>query len=254
MVPVTTQLIKKPLQQQAIKTYQIGTLSSTQKAIIFDSGTLISFSMNGLTDLIRKLRGIFKGRFLITSDVKKEIIDKPLTIKRFELEALKLQALLDEGVLEMPSSLGLNEQEISTRANEIMTFANKMFSSKGKEIHLLDIGECSSLAVSKMLTEKGIQNILAVDERTTRMLTENHEGLRNFLQKKLHTKIQINEANIKFFQGFKFLRSTELVYVAYKKGLVGLKGSNVLDALLYAMKFKGAAISEDEIEQIKTMG
>ncbi|PNX46130.1 MAG: hypothetical protein BV456_12670 [Thermoplasmata archaeon M8B2D] len=245
--------IAKPVQKQVQPVQQFKP-SSSGKAIIFDSGTLISFSMNGVTDLIRKLKGIFKGKFLITQDIKREVIDTPLKIKRFELEALKIKALLDEGIIEMPSSIGMNDSEISSKAQEIMNTANKMFASSNRDVHLLDVGECSCLALSKMLTEKGIQNVLAVDERTTRMLSENHEGLRNFLQKKLHTKIKINEESVKLFQGFRFLRSTELAYVAYKKGLVPLKNGNVLDALLYAMKFKGAAISGEEIQQIERLG
>ena len=47
------------------------------KAIIFDSGTLISFSMNGVTEELEKLKGIFEGKFLITPDVKREVIDRP---------------------------------------------------------------------------------------------------------------------------------------------------------------------------------
>jgi len=56
-----------------------------QKAIIFDAGTLISFSMNGATDIIRDLKGIFKGKFLITKEVMNEIIDKPIRIKKDQL-------------------------------------------------------------------------------------------------------------------------------------------------------------------------
>ena len=59
--------------------------------------------------------------------------------------------------------------------------------------------------------------------------------------------------NLKFFKGFGIIRSAELVYVAYKKGLIKLKDGNVLNALLYAVKFKGAAISGDEIREIERM-
>ena len=226
----------------------------TDKAIIFDSGVLISFSMNGIIELIKKLKEIFSGKFLITSEIKKEVINVPLKIKKFELEALKIRRLLDDGVLEMPSSLGINDSEITKSANEIMTLANTCFSGSGREIHLLDVGEASCLALSRILTEKGIKNVLAIDERTTRMLAEKHENLREFLEKKLHVKISINHESIKFFRDFKIIRSPELAYVAYKKGLVDLKdGKVVLDALLYAMKFKGASISEDEIEEMKKM-
>ena len=74
---------------------------NTKKAVIFDSGALISLSMNGLLDELQKLKGIFKGDFLITEQVKYEVIDKPINIKCFELEALKAQQLLDDKILEM---------------------------------------------------------------------------------------------------------------------------------------------------------
>lgn len=98
--------------------------SLANKAIIFDSGALISFSINGLTDMIKDLKEIFKGKFLITSEVKKEVIDTPLRMKNYELEALKIKQLLDEGVLEMPSSLGINDSEISVKTKEILDVAN----------------------------------------------------------------------------------------------------------------------------------
>ena len=42
------------------------------KAIIFDSGTLISFTMSGLVPELRELRKVFNGKFLITKEVKKQ--------------------------------------------------------------------------------------------------------------------------------------------------------------------------------------
>ena len=241
-------------QQTQQKQPQKTTSSSINKAIIFDSGALISFSMNGLTDMIRSLKGIFKGKFLITAEIKREVIDRPLTIKRFALEALKIKQLLDDGILEMPSSLGINDSEISGKANEILNEANTFFYSNEKDIHLLDMGECAGLALSRILTEKGINNVLVVDERTTRMIVENHERLREFLERKLHVKIKVKHDKLKLFHGFKIIRSPELAYVAWKKGLSKLKNHDVLDALLYALKFKGAAISGEEIEQIKRLG
>jgi len=226
-----------------------------QKAIIFDSGVLISFSMNGITDIIKKLKGFFPGKFLITSEIKREVIDVPLKIKRFELEALKIKSLLDEGILEMPSSLGIKDSEIERGDNEMLRIANSTFNGKGKDIHIIDHGESSCLALSKILTEKGIKNIVAIDERTTRLLVERPENLKSIFEDRMNTKVTIKAGNLKFFRDFKIVRSTELAYVAYKKGLVDLKdGDKVLDALLYALKFKGAAISGDEIEQIKRLG
>ncbi len=236
------------------QTQKISDSKQTSKAIIFDSGALISFSMNGITDIIKRLKEIFKGKFLVTSEIKKEIIDTPMKIKRFRLEALKLKQLLDEGVLEMPSSLGIKDSEITNQGNKILKIANSSFQGTRKAIHLLDMGETSCLALSRILTQKKIKNVIVVDERTTRMLVEKPENLKSILEKKIHTQISIKQDNLKFFKGFGIIRSAELVYVAYKKNLIKLKDRNVLDALLYAVKYKGAAISGDEIEEIKKIG
>ena len=223
----------------------------TEKALIFDSGTLISFSMNGLVDLIKKLKEIFNGYFLITNDVKREIIDKPITIKKFELEALKLKQLLDEGILQMPSILGIKDHEINKKVDQVMALANNTFTGDRGPINLIARGEASCFALSNLLTEKKIKNIIAIDERTARSLAETPKDLAKFLSKKLHTKIISKQENFSFFNEFKIIRSTELAYVAYKKGLINLKNPQILDALLYAMKFKGCAISSDEIDEIK---
>ncbi|MAH03371.1 hypothetical protein CMI39_01140 [Candidatus Pacearchaeota archaeon] len=224
------------------------------KTIIFDASTLISLSMNGLFFEIRKLREIFNGKFIITNEVKKEIIDKPLTTKRFELEGLKLKQLLDEKVLELPLSLGINEKEISKKTNEIINIANSTFIGRGKEIHIIDSGEASCLALSEILNYKKIKNVIAIDERTTRTLGEKPENLERLLQRKLHTKINSKKENFKFFNGFRFIRSAELVYIIYKKNLIKLKSTALLDALLYAVKFKGCSISDREISEIKKIG
>ncbi|MDO8622871.1 MAG: hypothetical protein Q7R52_01385 [archaeon] len=224
------------------------------KAIIFDSSTLITFSLNGLFEEFRNLKKIFNGKFLITLDVKHEIIDKPLTIKRFELEALKLKQLLDDKVLEMPDSLGIKESEISKRTEEFLNIANSTFSSNNKTIHLIDSGEASCLALSKILNEMKIKNVIAVDERTTRMLGEKPENLKKLMEQKLHIKINSVERNYNEFKGFDFIRSSELVYVAYDRGAISLKNGFVLDALLFAVKFKGCAISYEEIKEIERIG
>ena len=224
------------------------------KTLIFDSGALISIAMAGLIPELKELKKIFKGKFIITKEVKSEIIDRPLTIKRFELEAMMLQELIDSGILEMPSSLNVSDAEIMEKTEQIMNIANNTFTGKERNIHLIDLGESSCLALSRILTEKKIENIVVVDERTTRLLGEKPENLKKYMESKLHFSLSENKSNYKFFQGFKFIRSTELMYVAYKKGIIKIKNKNLLDALLYALKFKGTAISDDEINEIKRIG
>jgi len=226
---------------------------TNQKVIIFDASTLISFAMNGLFEEFKDLKKIFSGKFIITKEVKREIIDKPITVKRFEFEALKLKQLVDEKILEMPDSLGIANEKISGKCREILNVANNTFFNKGENIRIVSAGEISCLALSKILNEKGIKNVVAVDERTARMLGEKPKSLEKLLQKKLHTKIISKKENFKFFKGFNFIRSSELIYIAYKKKLVKLKSKMVLDALLWALKYKGCAISNDEIEEIKKL-
>lgn len=224
------------------------------KVIIFDSSTLINLSMNGLFHELGDLKKIFNGQFIVTKEVIEETIDKPLTIKRFELEALRMLELLDEKVLEMPYGLGIKEKEITELTNKILKEANELFYSEKKNIEIIGKGEASCLALSKILNDKKIENAIAIDERTTRVLGESPDSLVKLLQNKLHTQIRMNKKNPDFVKGLKFIRSTELIYVAYKKGIIHLKGKMVLDALLYALKFKGCAISDEEIEEIKRIG
>lgn len=224
-----------------------------EKAIIFDAGTIITLSMNGLLDVFRELKNQFNGKFLITEDVEYEIIKRPLKIKKFELGALRIKQLLDEKVLELPSSVGVKDSIIQEKTHEFLDIANKTFFVKEKYIHLIDRGETSCLALSELLSKKGIENVISIDERTTRMLCEKPENLHKLLETKLHTKIRLKKENLAYFSKFKFIRSSELVYIAYKKNLVNLKNENVLDALLYAVKYKGCSISRNEIEEMKRL-
>lgn len=225
--------------------------NNLKKAIIFDAGALISLSMNGLLDELQRLKGIFKGSFLITEQVKSEVIDKPLKIKCFELEALKVQQLLEYKFLEMASSYGIDNSLISTKTEEIMSIANSLFMSSNNKMNIMQLGEASCLALSKILYEKGIENVIVIDERTTRMLVEKPENLKDLLERKLHTNIALVKKDFDYFKGFKIIRSAELMYVAWKKNLVDIKKGDVLDALLYALKFKGCSVSDEEIDEIK---
>src|SRR3989344_8622174 len=222
------------------------------KALIFDSSTLITLAMNGLLDMLAEIKKGFNGKFIITEPVKYETVSHPMKIKRFELEALRINELLLSKVLEMPSSLGIKDDEIDYETKKILDIANTAFFSDKRNIHLIEEGEASCIALSKLLSKKGIINIVAVDERTTRMLYEKPLNLHKLLEKKLHRKISINKNNLSFFNDLTFIRSSEIVYVAYKRGFIKLHNS-VLDALLYAVKFKGCSISQEEIEEIKRL-
>ena len=134
---------------------------------------------------------------------------------------------------------------------------NSSFVSRGKAIHLIDLGEASCLGLSKILSEKNIVNASCVDERTLRMLVEDSRNMKKFFERKFHTSIQVKRENFDYFKQFKIIRSTELVYMMWKKGIikVGKAGDKeLLDALLWAVKFKGCSINDAEIAGIERIG
>jgi len=222
------------------------------KALIFDSGALINLSMNGLMYILESLKKDFPGKFLITKQVKYEVVDKPIEIKKFELEALLVQNLLDSGVLEMASTSGVSDEVIIAKTKEYMQKANHSLMYKNDWMEVVSDAEMSCLALSMELEKKGYECMIAIDERTTRMLGEAPKELAGIMSNKLHQRIKLSAKP--YAQGdFSFIRSSELVYVAYKKGYINLPGKQALDALLYATKFKGSSISFEEIEQLKKL-
>ena len=53
------------------------------KYLILDAGPIISLTMNGLLWVLEKLKQDFDGEFIITPEIKQEVIDNPFRIKRF---------------------------------------------------------------------------------------------------------------------------------------------------------------------------
>lgn len=223
------------------------------KALIFDASTLISFAMACMYEELRKLQKAFNGHFIITQDVKREVVDKPMRIPRFQLEGIRIQQLIDDGVLEMPSVIGVKDSEIRKGTNEVMQIANSTFTDRRGEIKLISEGEASCIALSKILNARGIPNVVAIDERTMRSFCETPQGLRKHLEKKFHAKIRMEKKNFEFFREIKVIRSVELAYIAYQKNLLGVKGKNVLPSIVNALRFKGCSISNDEVGELKGM-
>jgi len=223
------------------------------KALIFDSGVLINFSMNGLLDILVKLKKDFDGRFLITEQVKYEVVDRPIKIAKFELGALRINSLIEKKILEFPESFGLNSLMMDSLTKELMFYANNCVFANNRAVTIVSAAEMSCLALSRELNKANVQNIIAIDERTTRVLIEEPRSLEELMASKLHTKVKIDYEKINKIGKFNFIRSSEIVFVAYKKGFFELKGKKALEALLYATKSKGSSISYEEIEIIKKM-
>jgi len=216
------------------------------KFLIFDAGPLISLSLNGMLYVIENLKKEFDGDFIITPEVKKEVVDRPLNTKKYELGGLRIKELLDKGILKASQSRVRNDL-LEKETDLVLNIANSSLKAE-RNISLIQRGEASCLAFARLCN---CESAIVIDERTTRMLSENPEGLCKIMESKLHVKITLNKQKIKDLKQFKFIRSTELLYIAYKKDLLNIKkDKKLLDAILYAAKYSGAAISQKEIEEI----
>ena len=209
--------------------------------------------MNGLLYVLENLKENFSGKFIITDEVKYEVCERPLKVKRFQLGAMRIKKLIDSKILESPSAVGIRSETIRKETKRLMELSNNSFKANEKAIKIVSPAEVSCLALSSELNKKGVENIIAIDERTARMLCEKPLNIEKIMSKRLHKRVRIAENKLDELKKIKLIRSSELVYVAHKKDLTNLKGPEALEALLYGTKFKGSSISFEEINVLKKL-
>ncbi len=221
------------------------------KNIILDSGPLISLTLTGTLFVLERIKRKFpEVEFIITPQVKSETIDKAKNVKKYGLEAIKLQTLLDNGVLKIASEY-VSPNQLEKETSRILKITNSSYKSRGESLKLIQLGEASCLAFSNLCKCK---NLIVVDERTVRLFSESPENLKTITEKKLHTPVSFNAKALGEFKDFSFVRSPELLFLAYEENLLDYKKElYVLDALLYGVKFSGASISSNEIEEMKSL-
>lgn len=223
-----------------------------ENSLVFDSGPIISLATNNLLWILEPLRKRFSGEFFITKSVYSEIVEKPIETKRFEFEALQVLRLVREGILKR-----IDNDFITHETKALVDIANKCYAAKGSHITILHEGELESIAACKFLEAKAI----VADERTLRLMIEDPKALGDRLELKLHTKVVRDDKYLKEFKNeyshLPVIRSVELVFAAYKLGLLDgyLAGGAVarkqlLDAVLWGLKIQGCAVSKEEIEWI----
>ena len=175
-----------------------------------------------------------------------------MEIKKFKFEAIQVEKLIDQGVLEV---IGTNF--IRQETPKIYSMANSIFRAFNHEMHIVHFAEISVLAAA--LEAKA--DAVVLDEKTTKLLIENPRMLLEILRKTLHTPIAINENNLKEFKNkvkdIRVIRSIELVAIAYEHGVLDNFVTNIPDArknllesVLWGVKLNGCAVSRDEIDQI----
>ncbi len=222
------------------------------KYLIFDAGPIISLTMNGMLPVLERLKDVFDGEFILTLAVKREVVDRPMKIKKFKLEALQVADMIERGVFKMSSDI-VSNQKLDREMKKILKTANGALRSTatGEKIAIIQEGEAACLAFVNLCKKDAV---IVIDERTTRMLTEAPHNLESMMERKLHTPLDSNLSLLEGMKNFKFIRSAELLYVAWKKDLIGVRrDKELLDALLYGVKFKGCAISSVEIEEMKKL-
>ena len=223
-----------------------------EKNLIFDTGPLISLTLNNLIWVLKPLKEKFGGDFLITKNVKRELIDKPIKSKKFKLEALQTNRYIKMGVLNVRL-----DKQLKALTDTLIDTANKCYYANGHAIRILQYAEVECLALAKLLN-----TAVVIDERTTRKIIENPNELLDLLGRKLHCKVTLDYKMLSKFKtmigDIKFIRSTELIYAAYKFGFLdvyltkktGNEKKELLSALLWALKLRGCAIRQNEINKI----
>lgn len=221
------------------------------KAMFFDTGPIITLVMSRLDWILPQLKQKFGGEFYITPAVKRELIDRPINVRRFEFEALQVMKLLSEGILKVYSDFSQKEVKL------LISLANSSFSANGKTLEIIQEGEMESV-VAALKNDSA----MVIDERTLRLFVENSKAVESLLEHRFKEEMVPNKEKIKKFNSFvnkaRIIRSIELVSVAYKLGLLKnyvpkrKYGRNVLvDAVLWATKYNGCAVTQHEIEEIK---
>ena len=222
------------------------------KSLIFDAGPVISLATNNILWILRPLKEKFNGKFYITDAVKKEIVDKPLDTKKFKFEAIQIEKILEEGILEV-----IDSDFIRSKSPSLLNTANQIFKAYNNYMNIVQFAEISVVAAAIELKADAI----AIDEKITRSLIENPKVVLNIIKQTLHTSVSINENNLKEFtntvKSISVIRSVELVTMAYELGILDTyitklpnARKDLLESILWGVKLNGCAVSKDEIEQI----
>ncbi len=223
------------------------------KSVVFDTGPIISLTMNNLLWLLEPLKEIGKADFFITEQVKRELVDVPLNkTKRYKFEALQVLHYIENGTLEVITNEGVQKDTLN-----LLSIANNCFSAFGHNMTLVHEAEMSAIAL--YLQKKA--DAFAVDERTTRLLIENQKKIRHILEHNLNTKISENRDSLNEFKKItkdvRMIRSAELATISYEKGLLDKyiahmpnSKQTLLESVLWGIKLNGCSVSKKEIEQI----
>ncbi len=227
------------------------------RVLVFDTGPIISLTVNNLLSTLERLKEHYSGTFVISESVKGELVDEPLRTKKFMFEAMQVQRLITTGVLEVVEDSSTKELTL-----ELLRLANNSFAAKGRAVQIVQYGEMASIAAANLLDAEA----LVMDERITRELIEHPKHLADLMERRLHTAVTVNNENVSLLQRYvsktKIIRSVELVAVAFEFGLldryiaageekvIPQVRQKLLESVLWGLKMNGCAVSGKEIEKL----
>jgi len=218
-------------------------------SIVCDSSSLISFSETCNIEAIGFVKKKSGARFLIPEEVRQEIFVRPLKLPKYEFSAIRLNQLLEEGIVERAFP-----PELENKTNEFLSIANNLFFVRGNPIELIQRGEAQCLAVMQSLNA----DALLIDEKTTRLLVESPEQLLQRISGEYENKISVEQDALSQFRKktreIFVMRSSELLAIAAEKGFFQQYGDfeeKAFKAGLRALRNAGCSIAEEEIKQIQ---
>lgn len=204
-----------------------------------DSSSLISLSDNCILRVLENN----KNKFVVPKRVKMEVFDSPFSTKRFKLRAIQINSFIKRGVIEV-----IDNPFIYSYAQEITDLANSLLNYRGDYIKIIHQGEAEVIACAKLLKE----NTVVLDERTTRHLIEDIDKLKKYMESRTGLRLEVNEGAKKKLEkelsGIDVIRSAEIFAYAYEKQVLPYNTKDALEAGLYALKFSGCSITDEEIK------
>lgn len=220
------------------------------KILVLDSSTIISLASNCMLWILKSLKAKSRTRFVISPIVKKETVNDAMSRPRWMFEGLRVNALINDGIIEVIDSV-----QYAKETEDIMYLANNTFFRGGEGIHIIDYGESEAIALANYLGAE----VMGVDEKTLRLLIEDYRSLWGILEKKLHTRVTFHDSNYRKLMSIirkkYIIRSTEIVSSAFQEGILQERIQPVknerelIEGALWALKFSGCAISENEIKR-----
>ncbi|MEK6923624.1 MAG: hypothetical protein AABW54_00090 [Candidatus Micrarchaeota archaeon] len=219
------------------------------KSIIFDASTLISLSETCLISALYFLRDQISGKFYVTPAVQREIVSRPLGIRKLEFSAMRLNKLLDDRIIEVIATPNLQAETV-----RLLGLSNNLFYVNGSPLQLLQAGEAECVASF----EGASITAMAADEKTVRQLIEAPLEFSKQIAGEYSGRVQVDDGNLALWRKatnhIKTIRSSELLAVAAGKGFFkdyGAASGEARTAAVYALRNAGCSLSQSELVEFE---